>query len=355
VAADDDSKTEDPTGKKVGEARNKGIVGKSGDFSSSLVLLAAISMIWLYSEKLVGGLRNTMVESFRAIGNFEQIPGMFFSLGRQGLQGVVLMLLPVVAGITVVSVTVSIMQVGFLWSWEALGPNFGKVFSLRGLSKLFSPAAFVEILKSVAKMIIVGIVAYQAVAHHYEQFLALPDMSLSQYCELIWSVSLEVIIKSTLVLLIVGIADLVYQKRKVKKDLMMSKSEVKDEAKQSEGDPHIKSKIKSLRMQMHRNIMMRELPKATVVITNPTFIAIAVRYQQGVDTAPVVVAKGKRLIAERIREVARSNNIPIVEDKPLARGLYDVVEAGEEIPEAFFAAVAEILAYVYSLKGQQAA
>lgn len=353
--ADDEGKTEDPTGKKLGEARNKGVVGKSGDLSSSLVLLAAISMIWLYSERLVGGLRNTMVESFRAIGNFEQIPGMFFSLGRQGLQGVVLMLLPVVCGITVVSVSISVMQIGFLWSWEALGPNFGKVFSLSGLSKLFSPAAFVEILKSVAKMIIVGIVAYMAVSHHYEQFLALADMSLSQYCELIWSVSLEVIIKSTVVLLMVGIADLVYQKRKVKKDLMMSKTEVKDEAKQSEGDPHIKGKIKSLRMQMHRNIMMKELPKATVVITNPTFIAIAVRYRQGVDVAPVVVAKGKRLIAERIREVARGNDIPIVEDKPLARGLYDSVEAGEEIPEAFFAAVAEILAYVYSLKGQRAA
>jgi flagellar biosynthetic protein FlhB len=353
--ADDEGKTEDPTGKKLGEARNKGVVGKSGDLSSSLVLLAAISMIWLYSERLVGGLRNTMVESFRAIGNFEQIPGMFFSLGRQGLQGVVLMLLPVVCGITVVSVSISVMQIGFLWSWEALGPNFGKVFSLSGLSKLFSPAAFVEILKSVAKMIIVGIVAYLAVAHHYEQFLGLADMSLSQYCELIWSVSLEVIIKSTVVLLMVGIADLVYQKRKVKKDLMMSKTEVKDEAKQSEGDPHVKGKIKSLRMQMHRNIMMKELPKATVVITNPTFIAIAVRYRQGVDLAPVVVAKGKRLIAERIREVARGNDIPIVEDKPLARGLYDSVEAGEEIPEAFFAAVAEILAYVYSLKGQRAA
>jgi flagellar biosynthetic protein FlhB len=135
----------------------------------------------------------------------------------------------------------------------------------------------------------------------------------------------------------------------------MSKNEVKDEAKQSDGDPHIKSKIKTLRMQMHRNFMMKELPKATVVITNPTFIAIAIRYNQGIDTAPVVVAKGKRLIAERIREVANNNNIPIVEDKPLARSLYDVAEPGEQIPEEFFAAVAEILAYVYSLKGQKAA
>lgn len=355
MAGEDDGKTEEATGKKLGEARNKGMVGKSGDFSSSLVLLAGVGMIWMYSDKLVGGMRNTMVESFRAIGNFEQIPGMFFSLGRQGLVGIVLMLMPVVCGITAVSVAVSIAQVGFLWSWEPLGPHFGRVFSLSGMSRLVSVAAFVEIGKSVLKMIIVGVVAYKAVANRYEQLLSLPDMSLNQYCALMWSVSLEVIIKSTLVLLFLGLADLVYQKRKVKKDLMMSKTEVKDEAKQSEGDPHVKGKIKTMRMQMHRNFMMKELPKATVVITNPTFIAIAVRYNQGVDVTPVVVAKGKRLIAERIREVARQNDIPIVEDKPLARSLYDVVQPGEEIPEAFFAAVAEILAYVYSLKGQKAA
>ncbi|HKP98054.1 MAG TPA: flagellar biosynthesis protein FlhB [Fibrobacteria bacterium] len=355
MAAEDDGKTEEATGKKLGDARNKGMVGKSGDFSSSVVLLAGVAMIWMFSDRLVGGMRNTMVESFMAIGNFEQIPGMIFSLARQGLVGILMLILPVVCGITVVSLAVSVAQVGFLWTWEPLGPHFGKVFSLSGLSKLFSAASFVEIAKSILKMVIVGVVAYQAVAHHYEKYLELADMSLGQFCSMMWSVSLEVILKSTVVLLFLGLADLVYQKRKMKKELMMSKTEVKDEAKQSEGDPHVKGKIKSLRMQMHRNFMMKELPKATVVITNPTFIAIAIRYAQGVDATPVVVAKGKRLIAERIRDVARKHDIPIVEDKPLARSLYDIVEPGEEIPEEFFAAVAEILAYVYSLKGQRVA
>jgi flagellar biosynthesis protein FlhB len=157
------------------------------------------------------------------------------------------------------------------------------------------------------------------------------------------------------VLFLLGIADLVWQKRKLKKDLRMSKHEVKDESRSSEGDPHVRGKIKSMRMQMHKNMMMKELPKATVVITNPTFIAIAIRYEQGKDQAPVVLAKGKRLIAERIRDEARKRDIPIVEDKPLARGLYEIAEPGEEIPQEFFAAVAEILAYVYSLKGQRTA
>jgi flagellar biosynthesis protein FlhB len=264
-----------------------------------------------------------------------------------------MLLLPVVAGITACSLVVSLSQAGFLWSWTPLTPNFGKVFSLSGFKKLFSPASFVEILKSVAKMFVVGMVGYKVVTSHYREYLLLADMTMVEFTHMLFSVSVEVVIKSTIVLLAIGVFDLVYQKRKLHNELKMSKSEVKDEAKQSEGDPHIKGKIKQMRMQMHRNFMMKELPKATVVITNPTFIAIAVRYTQGIDRAPVVVAKGKRLIAERIRDVARENDIPIVEDKPLARGLYDLAEPGEEIPEEFFAAVAEILAYVYSLKGNR--
>ena len=355
MAAEDDGKTEDPTGKKVSEARNKGMIGKSGDLQSSVVLLAGTCLIWIFSDHLVAGMRNAMVESFRAIGDFESIPGRFFSLGLQAYTGILMLLLPVVAGIAIISVAIGASQVGLMWSWEPLGPHFGKVFSLSGLAKLFSGASFVDIAKSVAKMVVVGLVAYKVAASHYAGYLLLADMSLPQFCHTLFSVSLEIIIKSTLVLFAIGIADLIYQKRKVKNDLKMSKSEVKDEAKQSEGDPHIKGKIKSLRLQMHRNFMMKELPKATVVITNPTFIAIAIRYSQGVDQAPVVVAKGKRLIAERIRDLAKKHDIPIVEDKPLARGLFDMAEPGEQIPEEFFAAVAEILAYVYSLKGTRAA
>jgi flagellar biosynthetic protein FlhB len=354
VAAEDDGKTEDPTGKKLGEARNKGMIGKSGDFQSALIMLAGTCLICLYSDRLMAGMRNAMVESFMAIADYESIPGRFLSLGLQAYIGILKLLLPVVAGMTAVSLTSSIAQVGFLWSWEPLGPNFGKVFSFSGIGKLFSPSSFVEILKSVAKMMVIGFVAYKVVASHYGKYLMLADMSLGQFCHMLYTVSVEIIIKSSLVLLAIGIADLVYQKRKVRNELKMSKTEVKDEAKQSEGDPHIKGKIKTLRLQMHRSFMMKELPKATVVITNPTFIAIAIRYSQGEDEAPVVVAKGKRLIAERIRDEAKKNNIPIVEDKPLARGMYDLAEPGEQIPEEFFAAVAEILAYVYSLKGTSA-
>ncbi len=353
--ADDVDKTEEPTGKKLSEARRKGMVGKSADFTSALGLLAGTLFIWMFSDRFVDAMKLTMVESFRYIGTYETIPIDFQNLAQQGFVGFLWLLAPVVGGITLVSVTSSIAQVGWLWSMEPLGPNFGKLFSMGGLNKIFSPSSLVEILKNFLKMIIVGVVAYKVVSKHYEQYLLLVDMSLVQFCHLLFTVSLEVIIKSTVVLMILGLADLIYQKRKIHNELKMTKTEVKDESRSSEGDPAVKGKIKALRLQMHKNLMMKELPKATVVITNPTFLAIAVRYEQNVDVAPVVVAKGKRLTAERIREVAKNHGIPIVEDKPLARSLFEVAEVGEEIPQEYFAAVAEILAYVYSLKGHVAA
>lgn len=355
MAEDAADKTEEPTGKKLSEARNKGMVAKSADLNAAVGLLAAVIFIDIFSDRIIGGMKTTMIESFRAIGTFQSIPEDMHAIFYHGFIGIIWMLAPVVGGITVISLVIQIYQVGFFWSMEPLGPHFGKIFSLSGFTKLISPTSLLEIVKSVLKMVVVGMVAYKVVGKHYQEYLLLADMELLQFCQLLFSVSMEVIIKSSIILLIIGIADLVYQKRKNHKELKMSKQEVKDEARSSEGDPHIKGKIKSLRMQMHKNLMMKELPKATVVITNPTFIAIAIKYEQGVDTAPVVLAKGKRLIAERIREVAKENHIPIVEDKPLARSMFDVAEVGEEIPQEFFAAVAEILAYVYSLKGQRVA
>ncbi len=352
--ADDVDKTEAPTSKKLQDARQKGMVAKSADFNSALSLLAGTLLVWIFSDRLVNTMRGTMIESFRAIGAFETVPQDWQGLAHEGFLGLLWTLAPVAGGITLISLSASFAQIGWLWSLEPLGPHFGKIFSMGGLSKLLSPASFVEIGKNILKMIIVGLMAYQVFAKHYAEYLELADMSLGQFCHLLFSISLEVIIKSTILLLILGIADLIYQKRKLYNELKMSKQEIKDESRQSEGDPAIKGKIKAMRLQMHRNLMMKELPKATVVITNPTFLAIAVRYEQGVDVAPVVVAKGKRLNAERIRDVAKKNGIPIVEDKPLARSLFDVAEVGEEIPQEFFAAVAEILAYVYSLKGQTA-
>jgi flagellar biosynthetic protein FlhB len=353
--ADDADKTEEPTGKKQDDARKKGMVAKSADFNSAFSLLMGTLLVCMYADRIVNALKATMIESFRSIGTFQTIPQDWQGYAHEGFFGLLLLLAPVCLGIMFVGLLSSFMQVGWMFNMESLAPDFLKLFSLGGFKKIFSPASLLEILKGVAKMTAVGIMAYKVVSKHYLEYLQLADMNMTQFCHMLFTVSVEVIIKSTIVLLLIGIADLIYQKRKIHKDLKMTKTEVKDESRASEGDPAVKGKIKAMRMQMHKNMVMKELPKATVVITNPTFIAIAIRYQQGLDAAPMVVAKGKRLTAERIRDVAKENGIPLVEDKPLARSLFEVAEVGEEIPQEFFSAVAEILAYVYSLKGRTTA
>ncbi len=353
--AEKDDKTEKPTAKRVEETRNEGNVAKSTDLSSAFMLLAGSVLIWMLGDRMGEGLRKVTIESLLSISNFEAIPeSLHYHLG-QGMFGLFLLLGPFLAVLMVLGLAVNVMQIGLLWSWKAIGFKFNKIYKLQGLKKIFSSQGLVELVKSIAKMIIVGVVAYMVISSHFEEYLLLADVSIGAISEFIFSVSLEIFLKCALVLIVLGFFDLMYVRFKHEKDMRMSKQEVKDEARASDGDPKIKGKIRQMRLQMRKNFMMKEVPKATVVITNPTFIAIAVRYEQGVDVAPVIIAKGKRLIAEKIRDAARANSIPIVEDKPLARSLFDVAEIGEPIPAEFFAAVAEILAYVYGLQKRGAA
>jgi flagellar biosynthetic protein FlhB len=299
-------------------------------------------------------LKSLMLDCFEAIPDYATLPGKIPALAIGGFPWILKLLLPFMVGLAVASVTVTVMQTGWLFTMKPMGFKFGKVFSPAGLKKLANVDALANLVKSLAKMFVVGIVAYDTVSSHYEEYLELVGLPPSATMNLIYDVGRELLLKCAIVLLFVGFADFAWTKKQQKKKLMMSKQEVKDESKASEGDPKVKGKIKKLRMEMFQKMMMTELPKATVVITNPTFIAIALRYRQGVDTAPQVVAKGKRLTAERIRDTARESGIPIIEDKPLARGLFDIVEVGDPIPAEYFAAVAEILALVYGMKGQTA-
>ncbi len=349
----DEEKTEAPTGKKLGDARNKGMVARSTDLNSAIMLLSAAFILRFLGPKLSQEMLSIMRECLMGISSYATIPEDLYKRSWQSYFFLLRILMPIVGTLLIVGMISNFAQVGFMWSLESLGPHFGRIFGFSGLKKMFSPQTLVELLKSVLKMFVVGFVAYSVMMSHFHEYLILADQSLSQIIKMLFDVSYEIIWKSTLTLLVIGIADIIYLKKKFMKDLRMSKQEVKDEARSSDGDPAIKGKIRALRQQMFKNMMMKEVPRATVIITNPTFIALAIRYEQGVDTAPRVLAKGKRLIAERIRNVARENDIPIVEDKPLARSLYDFAEVGEDIPAEFFAAMAEILAYVYGLKNQK--
>jgi flagellar biosynthetic protein FlhB len=352
MAADDDGKTEEPTAKKLSDAREQGNVPKSNDLTSAVAILAMAGILWLFGAKTGEKLGNLMRDSFALIATFEVAPtNLVDMLGSLGIK-VLWILLPITGTLAIISLTAQFLQTDFNVSTKTLKPNFKQVFGLAGLKRLFSSEAWIELVKSLLKMALVAVIGYHVVSRHYFEYLRTADQSIRQILSLVGSVTIEIFWKCGLLLIFIGVGDFLWQRRRWKTKLKMTKQEVKDEAKSSEGDPQIKGKIKRLRQEMHRNMMMHEMPKATVVITNPTFIAIALRYTQGVDQAPVVVAKGKRLIAERIRDTAREHNIPIVEDKPVARGLYDLAEIGAPIPAEFFAAVAEILAYVIGLKGK---
>jgi flagellar biosynthetic protein FlhB len=215
--------------------------------------------------------------------------------------------------------------------------------------------SIVELVKNVIKLIIVSFVAYLTIKGQMREMLLLNSAPVGGLLLFVLKLSYTVIMRIVLVLIVLAILDYAYQRYEHEKNLKMTKQEVKDERKQLEGDPQVKSRIRRIQIEMARRRMMREVPKATVVVTNPTFIAIALRYEPEEMDTPVVVAKGKRLIAERIRQIAADAGVPIVEDKPLARAMYDKVEIGDRIPVEFFTAVAEILAYVYRLKNRTAA
>jgi len=223
------------------------------------------------------------------------------------------------------------------------------------MGRLFSLRSMVEAVKSILKIIIIGWVAYATIMGEFSHFFELSDTSPGMMWSFVGHLTYEVLLRVCLVLLVLAILDFAYQKWDHEKNLKMTKEEVKEERKQMEGDPQIKGRIRTVMREMHRKRMMGQVPQATVVVTNPTHLAIAIRYEPAEMDTPKVLAKGKRLVAERIKQIAKEHGIPTIEDKPLARAMYDRVQPGDDIPTEFFSAVAEILAYVYKLKNKMAA
>jgi flagellar biosynthetic protein FlhB len=353
--ADTEDKTEAPTSKRRSEARQKGDVPRSTEINSALVLIAGIVLIRIYAADiylLIG-------DCFRSILGMVAHPEMSTgTLMKVTIDGIVLtgkIVLPICIGILCAGVLANIVQVGFLITTKPLEPSLEKINPLSGFKRLVSLRSVVELAKNILKIAIVSFVAYITLKGKFSEALMMGDATVGAIMLFLLNVTFTIFLRVAIVLLILAIFDYAYQRWENEKKLRMSHQEVKDEHKQMEGDPKIKARIRSLQMEMARRRMMREVPKATVVVTNPTHIAIALRYVPAEMRAPVVIAKGKRLIAEKIKAIAQENRIPIVEDKPLARALFPRVEPGDEVPADFYAAVAEILAYVYRLRDKRAA
>lgn len=352
--ADDEDKTEDPTAKKKGDAIKKGQIGRSQDLSSAISLIAALWGFYIFGGDFASECKAIMMEFFTGYVGWQPTITNFSALADHTLNLILGLLAPLLIFLMVWGLLGNIAQVGWHFSLEPLRPKFASIFSLNGLKQIFGKNAWIELFKGILKMSIVGFISYLVIKEHYEDVLYFADMQIGVFCAYMIDILVEMLKDIIIFLLLLGIVDLIYQKRKTFNDLKMSKHDVKDEHKNSEGDPKVLSARKQAMYKMHRQFMMKEVPTATVVITNPTHLAIALKYERGKDQVPLVVAKGADKLAQKIRELATQNNVPIVENKPLARAMYDVIEVGDPLPAEFFSAVAEVLAVVFKQKGEAA-
>lgn len=351
-------KTEEPTQKKLDDARKEGQVAKSKDISMGIGLLVMFVLLKI----AVSYLGNNFMNLFSQIYN--RIPEMasymagdspvwdFFTLFRYVLIRMSLMMVPFLLIAVAVGVVVEIVQVKWKPTTKPLKPKFDKMNPINGFKKIISVQSLVELLKAILKIVLIFWVVYSTLNKQWGMIFGLYDMPIEQAIGLIGETVINLGIKIALFYLIIAAADYAFQRWKFMQDMKMTKQEIKDEYKQAEGDPQIKGKIKQRMMQSSRRRMMQDVPKADVVITNPTHFAVALRYDPLTSDAPVVVAKGADHMAAKIKEIARDNSVHIVENKVLARLLYHNVEIGAKIPSELFKPVADILAMVYKLQGK---
>ena len=349
-------KTEKATPKKLDDARKEGRVARSSDLINGFMLL-----LMFFVLKLFGGIMaNLFLDSFVKYYNKASDISMevfdvkqAVNLSNEIVIDIVIASLPVLIGSFVVALVGNIVQVGWKVTGKPLKPKLDRLNPIGGLKRMFSQEKVVELIKSILKVLAIALVAYNEVKDRWKFILNLYDFEFMQAILNIFDIVLNVGIKISLIFVVIGLADFGYQKWKHLHDLRMSKQEVKDEMKQSEGDPQIKGQIRQKMREGARRRMMQDLPKADVVITNPTHFAVAVKYDKETAEAPYVLAKGADYVAANIKEIAKQNNIEIVENKPLARMLYYNVEIGDQIPPELYQMVAEVLAYVYSVKNKE--
>lgn len=348
-------KTEAPTSRRLREARQKGDVVKSQEVPSAAVLLAGLLTLYVLSDFLVQRLLITLRHYLGNANTFQIIPANMPAMTREAMIHFVILVGPLMAILFVVALVANYAQVGIIFSTEKITPKLSKINPFEGTKKLFSIQTMAQTVKSVAKLGIVGYVAYHEVDAVLAVIPTLMDQEVYAIMAFAGQVAFRIFLKAALIISLLAAADYLFQRWQFIKKMKMTKQELREEAKQTEGDPMIKGRIRSIQFAMARRRMMAEVPKAEVIITNPVRLAVALSYDPANMAAPTVVAKGAGFLAQRIKEIAREHGIPIVEDKPLAQAMYKAVKLGGIIPDNLFQAVAEVLAYVYGLKKRPAA
>jgi flagellar biosynthetic protein FlhB len=347
---DREQKTERATPRRREEARRRGQVARSQELNTALVLLLGAVILYVTGPTASAGFKEIFSSCLGGYLQQEVSPHscvvMLSDIGRATISAIG----PLLAGVFVAAALASYCQVGFVISGEPLGPKFERLNPVQGFRRLFSPRSLVKLGTALAKVAVVGGTAYLYLRFRVDDFAPLLHCSIPGIYESLCRWSFELVFAIAIAFLIIAAVDYAFQRWDFERDIRMTKQELREELKRSEGDPLVKSRVRQIQREMASRRMMQDVPEADVVVRNPTRCAVALRYEPGKNLAPVVLAKGMNLVAQKILEIAREHNIPEVENKPLAQTLYRTVEIGAEIPPALYKAVAEVLAYVYRLR-----
>jgi len=350
VADDGEERTEEPTQTRREEFRKRGQVAMTRELSSVLMLFGSALVLWFLGRFFLQQISDIVTES---IGPF------LVTAAREGdykpasifiIKKACMVLGPLLGMLLVTSVASTVLQVGLLNNEEALNWSIDKLNPLEGMKRLFSLKALAEGFKSILKLVVVGAVVYAMVKDQVVKVPTLSSLSIAQLMMFVGDLVIRLMGGVGLFLTVVAAADYFFQRWTLEKQMRMTKQEIKEEHKSREGDPMIKARIRRIQREMANKRMMSEVPKADVIITNPTHIACAIKYDPKTMAAPVLIAKGADAIAEKIKEIARESNVPIMENKPLARTIFKSMKIGQVIPRELFKAIAEVLSYVYKLK-----
>lgn len=346
-----DEKTEEPTERRLSKSREEGRTAKSIEVNTVFVITTALVFFTFFSMNFIENVLALWREMFGSAAEYEVSVESIRYLLALVMSHVVIILAPLLLAIAVMGIVSNVWQNdGWIFSFKPLAPKFNKLNPLTGLKKFLGVEGLNNLVKSLVKLTLVGGAVYLSMFDELEKAPILMLLPVGQTLTLFGEQAFALVLKVLAVLVIIAFADFVFQKYSFKKGQRMTKKEVKDERKDIDGDPITKSRIRQKQFEWFRSRMMTAVPEAEVIITNPTHLSIALRYNKQSDAAPICVGKGSGYVALKIREIAKEHDIPIMEDKPLAQTLFKTVEIGGYIPETLYKAVAEILAYVYRLK-----
>jgi len=345
-------RTETATGKRRNDFREKGQVAQSKEVTTAGLFTLSLLLWFFYLRPFWKNLEQIYVISLLRIRDFEfsapEVITLFWAIGVSLAK----LLWPIFMVTLLVGFLSTFLQVGPLFATKVFKPDIAKFNPIKGMKKFVSKRSAVELIKSLCKVGLVGYVAYLTVENHFESVLGLVWLDLRENLTFLADLAFLIMAKTCAIMILLAFIDFAFSRYEMEQKMKMTKQEVKEEHKDTEGNPQIKSRIRSMQLQQARRRMMAEVPKADVIITNPTHLSIAISYERETMDAPTIIAKGADHVAFKIREIARELKIPVIENKPLARALYKQ-EIGEQVPEELFTAVAEVLAYVYRLKNKK--